>query len=121
MQEDLEQINQEMEKILQELQRYAMEKMEETAKKALDPVIQQLLQNMGIDFSQIRGMASGQTALDPYRIIGLDRSASDDEVKKRYRELVYLLHPDTSGAGGTEHLFQTVMAAFELIKKERGW
>ena len=62
-----------------------------------------------------------QPGLDPYRVIGLDKSASDEEVKKRYRELLRKLQPDTSGTPGTSFLLQMVMAAFEIIKRERGW
>ena len=80
-----------------------------------------LMKSLGIDFSQLRGMASGQTAFDPYRIMGLDKSASEDEVKKRYRELLYKLHPDTSGTEGTSFLLQMVLAAYEMIRRERGW
>ena len=80
-----------------------------------------LVKSLGIDLSQLRGIASGQTAFDPYRILGLDKSASDDEVKKRYRELLRKLHPDTSGTEGTAFLLQMVLAAYEMIKRERGW
>jgi len=59
--------------------------------------------------------------LDPYRVLGLDRSASDEEVKQRYRDLLRKLHPDTAGVQGTEFLLQTVMMAMEMIKRERGW
>ena len=42
-------------------------------------------------------------------------------MKKRYRELLRKLHPDTSGTPGTGFLLQMVMAAYEMIKRERGW
>ena len=80
-----------------------------------------LMKSMGIDMSQLQGMASQQTAVDPYRILGLDKSASDDEVKKRYRELLWKLHPDTSGVEGTAFLLQMVLGAYEMIRTERGW
>ena len=80
-----------------------------------------LMKSMGIDMSQLQGMASRQTAFDPYRILGLDKSASEHEVKKRYRELLYKLHPDTSGTEGTSFLLQMVLAAYELIRRERRW
>ena len=31
-----------------------------------------------------------QTAVDPYRVLGLDKTAADDLIKKRYRELIHL-------------------------------
>uniref|UniRef100_A0A914WPP5 J domain-containing protein n=1 Tax=Plectus sambesii TaxID=2011161 RepID=A0A914WPP5_9BILA len=34
---------------------------------------------------------------DPYAILGLDRGASKEEVKKRYRELTKTVHPDRGG------------------------
>ena len=59
--------------------------------------------------------------MDPYQVIGLDRSASDGQVKKRYRELMFKLHPDTAATKGTEFLFKLVMAAYQQISQERGW
>jgi hypothetical protein len=82
----------------------------------------QFLKCMGIDISQFQEMMqSTGTNFDPYWILKLDRSASDEEVKKRYRELVGKLHPDKSGTAGTSSLFQMVLTAYEMIKKERGW
>ena len=62
-----------------------------------------------------------RTAVDPYRVMGLDKTAADDLIKKRYRELIYVLHPDTARVKGTEFLFQLVVAAFQQIGRERGW
>jgi len=79
-----------------------------------------LARALGIDFSQIPGMIGEQSGLDPYAVLGLTRSATDDELKRRYRDLARRLHPDTSGIKGTEFLFQTIQAAYEMIKLERG-
>ena len=117
MQDDLEDINQKVLDLLEDMQQLFTKRMNEAAKSVLDPV----LQGMGIDISQLRGMASGQTVVDPYAILGLERSASDEEVKKRYLELVHVLHPDKSGTPATGRFFQMVQAAYELIKRERGW
>jgi len=88
----------------------------------LDPSkIEGFIRSMGFDPSKLPGIMGQQVGFDPYQVLGLDKSASDEEVKKRYRELVNKLHPDKSGTPGTNFLFQMVMAAYELIKRERGW
>jgi len=66
-------------------------------------------------------MVGQQSGLDPNRILGLDKSASDDDVKKRYHALHRKLHPNTSRTPGTSFLFQMVMVAFETVKRERRW
>jgi DnaJ-domain-containing protein 1 len=118
MEERLARIQQLMASLMEEL----LGAMNDMLGGVLDPaVIMQLMRNSGIDISQLSGMVGQQPGFDPYRIIGLDRSAGDEEVKKRYRELLRKLHPDTSGTPGTSFLLQMVMTAFETIKKERGW
>lgn len=95
--------------------------LQEETQGIMNERLAELMKSMPMDFSQLRGMATGQTAFDPYRILGLDRSASDDEVKKRYRELLYKLHPDTAEVKGTAFLFQMVLGAYQMIERERGW
>ena len=91
-------------------------------KESFNPdVMLRLLKSMGMDISQLPGMIGQQPGIDPYSILGLDKSAKDEEVKERYRLLVNKLHPDTSGTEGTSFLFKMVLAAYELIKKERKW
>lgn len=84
-------------------------------------MMQQSLGGMGFDVGKLSSLLGRQPGFDPYRILGLDKSASDDEVKKRYRELMYILHPDKSQTSGTSFFFQMVLAAYEMIKQERGW
>ena len=55
-----------------------------------------------------------------YRVLGLEKTASDEEIKKRYRDLAKRLHPDVAGKE-TEHLFKLIQAAYELIARQRGW
>ena len=106
-----------MEVLQEEMQGWASN----VSQEALNPAkLLEFMKQIGIDFSQFTGMVGGQSSLDPYQILGLDKSASDDEVKKRYRELVNKLHPDKSGTPGTGFLLQLVLAAYEIIKKERG-
>jgi preprotein translocase subunit Sec63 len=95
--------------------------LDELMKGTLDPAkLAEMMNRMGIDMSRLSGMIGQMPGFDPYRILGLDRSASDEEVKKRYHQRLRQFHPDTAGPGMEFHL-QAVMAAYELIKKERGW
>ena len=74
----------------------------------------------GTDLSQLAGMPGQQPSWDPYRVLGLDSSAGDDEVKRRYRELVRKIHPDVAGPG-TEFLTMLVNVAYRDIGRQRGW
>ena len=84
-------------------------------------MMQQSLGAMGFDMGKIPGTMGQEPGFGPYKILGLERSASDDEVKKRYKQLVHILHPDKSQTPGTAFFFQMVLAAYEAIKKEREW
>ena len=81
-----------------------------------DPVIGEFWSAM-----KMGNQSCGKAGIDPYRVLGLEKTATDDQVKKRYREIVVKLHPDTAGVQGTEFLFQLVLAAYQQISKERGW
>ena len=107
-----------VEVIQQEIQHW----MANLLKDALNPdMMMQFLRTMGIDMSQLPGMVGRQPGFDPYKVLGLEKEASDEEVKKRYRELLHKLHPDTAGMEGTSFLLRMVMTAYEMIKKRRGW
>ena len=96
--------------------------LQDILKDTFDPVaFMAAASSFGIDPSKIADMATRATAFDPYKILGLQRSASDEEIKKRYHEMLRHLHPDTATIKGTEALLQVVMAAFEQIKRERNW
>ena len=55
-------------------------------------------------------------AEDLYQLLGVPRSASDDEVKKAYRRLARKHHPDVNpGNKGAEDKFKKLSAAFEVL------
>jgi DnaJ-class molecular chaperone len=95
--------------------------IQEEVESLVNDQLRDFMKSMGIDLGQLKGMAIGQTAFDPYLVLGLDKSVSDEEVKKRYKDLLRKLHPDTAGMEGTAFLLQMVLAAYEMIKQERGW
>jgi hypothetical protein len=51
---------------------------------------------------------------DPYRILGLARGASLDEVKRAYRRLAKANHPDAAGSGALTR-FLAIQAAYEQL------
>lgn len=61
--------------------------------------------------------------LDPYSILGVPRSASDDEIKKAYRKLSRKYHPDANinnpNKDQAEEKFKEVQQAYEQIMRER--
>lgn len=60
---------------------------------------------------------------DPYEILGIPKSASDDEVKKAYRELSRKYHPDTYSGNPlsdlAEEKFKEIQEAYRQIMDMR--
>lgn len=77
------------------------------------------------DFESIKAMFVKKTD-DAYTILGIDHSATDDEVKRAYREMAKKNHPDKVAYLGedvrkdAERKFQEINDAYDRIKKQRG-
>jgi DnaJ like chaperone protein len=90
-------------------------------------MIRLIAQNMGIstkDLESIQSMFVPDTD-SAYKILEVEKSASDEEIKKAYRKMAIKYHPDKVTYLGTDfqnaakEKFQKVNEAYEKIKKER--
>lgn len=61
--------------------------------------------------------------MDPYKVLGVSSNASNDEIKKAYRDLSRKYHPDSYAnnplANLAEEKFKEVQEAYNQIMKER--
>ena len=77
------------------------------------------------DFESIKSMFVADVD-SAYKILEINRNATDDEVKKAYRKMAVKFHPDKVSHLGEDfqkqakEKFQKVNEAYEEIKKERG-
>ena len=92
-------------------------------------IISVIAKYMGIssaDFQSIKAMFV-QDVDSAYKILGIDSNATDDEIKKAYREMAKKYHPDKVAYLGedvrksAEQKLQEVNEAYEKIKKQRGF
>lgn len=55
-------------------------------------------------------------AKDYYKMLGVSRNASDDELKKAYRKLAHKFHPDKKG--GDEAKFKEINEAYQVLSNK---
>lgn len=91
--------------------------------------LRQIAQYMGIsqqDSDSIFAMF-GNNLEDAYKVLEIDSSATDDEVKRAYKRMAMKHHPDRVATLGpdvrraAEEKFKSIAAAYETIKRERNF
>lgn len=81
-----------------------------------DEQIEEFINLFGQGFSHFE--SSPDVDLNPYKILGVEPTATREQVDKAYREKAKVVHPDK---GGTDSDMMKVNAAYETIKRFRGW
>ena len=91
-------------------------------------IIQRIANLMGVpqsDFESLKNMFYRDTNSD-YKVLGIESTATEEEIKKAYRQMAIRYHPDKVAAMGDEYQkgaqekFQKIQEAYENIKKQRG-
>jgi DnaJ like chaperone protein len=91
-------------------------------------IIEQIASYLGIrqaDYASIKAMFLKEVDGD-YKILEIDKNATDEELKKAYRKMAVKYHPDKVSHMGDEYKdsakekFQKMKDAYDNIKKQRG-
>ncbi|MBF0439945.1 MAG: DnaJ domain-containing protein [Magnetococcales bacterium] len=56
---------------------------------------------------------------DFYKTLGVDKNASQDEIKRTFRKLARDYHPDVNKSPGSEARFKEISAAYEVLSDEK--
>lgn len=87
--------------------------------------IADLLQVPAADYSSVMNMFYRDVNSD-YKVLGIEANATEEEIKKAYRQMAVRYHPDKVAQMGEEYQkgakekFQKIQEAYENIKKSRG-
>ena len=88
-------------------------------------VIASMMGVSNVDFESVKNMFYRNVDSD-YKILGIEANATDDEVKKAYRQMAIKFHPDKVASMGEEYekgakeKFQQIQEAYDNLKKSRG-
>ncbi len=78
------------------------------------------------DFNTISALYDQKEIYDPYKILGIQKSSSEAEIKKAYRALARRYHPDKVATQGETHRkaaeekFKQLQKAYEEVKRRKG-
>ncbi|KAF7660499.1 hypothetical protein LDENG_00281430 [Lucifuga dentata] len=66
----------------------------------------------------LTGSTQAGPEIDPYKILGVTRSASQAEIKKVYKRLAKEWHPDKNKNPGAEDMFIKITKSYEILSNE---
>ncbi len=55
---------------------------------------------------------------DYYKILNIDRNATEGQIKKAYRDLALKYHPDKAGAFDSHHIFTEINEAYQVLSRK---
>lgn len=70
-----------------------------------------------LPFGRTRVNPSAEESIDAFDVLGLQRDATEEEIERRYRQLVLDKHPDQ---GGSRDEFEEVKNAYEKLSSASG-
>uniref|UniRef100_A0A1I7T236 DnaJ homolog subfamily B member 13 n=1 Tax=Caenorhabditis tropicalis TaxID=1561998 RepID=A0A1I7T236_9PELO len=56
---------------------------------------------------------------DYYKVLGIAKSATDDEIKKAYRKMALKYHPDKNKEPGAENKFKEIAEAYDVLSDDK--
>ncbi|KMT12367.1 hypothetical protein BVRB_5g103020 [Beta vulgaris subsp. vulgaris] len=63
--------------------------------------------------------AEAKKSLDPYKVLGVDRNASQRDIKKAFHKLSLQYHPDKNKNKGAQSKFEEINNAYEILSDEQ--
>ncbi len=88
--------------------------------------ISDLLGINSVEFESVKNMFYRNVNSD-FKVLGIEPDATDEEVKKAYRQMAIKFHPDKVASmgedfqKGAKEKFQKIQDSYEAIKKSRGF
>ncbi|EHB06739.1 DnaJ-like protein subfamily C member 14 [Heterocephalus glaber] len=59
--------------------------------------------------------------INPFHVVGVEATASDTEIKKAYRQLAVMVHPDKNHHPRAEEAFKVLRAAWDIVSNPERW
>ena len=56
---------------------------------------------------------------DYYDVLGIDRGASDEDIKRAFRKLALEYHPDRNKKAGAEDRFKEINEAYQILSDHK--